>query len=191
MKSMVRLLDRFLARMLGLSEYWDDPTSILRIRVVEAPHTLCLSDVEIEAGATVVELHFWNDHIPPLPTEGPDLAWAMGFYRMLVSSFRVLAGQLATRPDLAAAQALGGATVLVVPGGRSASEKLFERLGLELFPYHNPLGRFGIFWENLFTWALMWAYNGVSVRQRHVLELHRTEAWMSRDKFLRRHGGTG
>jgi hypothetical protein len=95
---------------------------------------------------------------------------------------------LTTDPALAGVQALGGATVLVVAGRDSSPEKLFQRLGLELFPYHNPLGRFGEFWENAYTWALMWAYNGASLRHRHLLRLQRTEAWISTAAFLRRYG---
>jgi hypothetical protein len=191
MKAIIRTFDHILARTLGLWVYWDDPQSLLRIRVIGAPHVLRLADGDIAAGARVVELHFWNDRTPPFPAEGPDLAWATGFYRRLVASFRVLARQLATNPDLAGVRALGGVTVLVSVGGSPASEKLFDRLGFDILPYRSPLGRFGLFWENLYTWALMWAYNGLSRRQRHLLELQRSEVWMSTATFLRRHGEGG
>jgi hypothetical protein len=190
-KALVRAFDHMLVRAQGLYPYWDDPKAMFRIRVVGAPHMLHLSDGKVPAGAPVMELHFWNDQTPPFAPQGPDLAWAMSAYRMLVPSLRILAQQLATKPEFAEVQALGGATVLVAVGGQSAAEKLFERLGLELFPYPHHLGRFGEFWENFYTWALMWAYNGLSLRSRHLLDLPRTEVWISRTKFLSLHGEAG
>jgi hypothetical protein len=187
MKSAIRFLDRVLGRIQGLFVYWDDPRAMFRIQIAQAPHTLHLSDGDVEAGAPVLQLHFWNEHTPEFSRAGPDLAWAMGVYRMLRPSFRILARHLVENPDLAGVQALGGATILVGVGKDSSPEKLFRRLGLELFPYHSPLGRFGEFWENLYTWGLMWAYNGASLRHRHLLSLQRTEAWISTEAFLRRY----
>jgi hypothetical protein len=189
MKALVRLLDHTLVRTMGLRAYWDDPRAMFRIRVIPAPHDLHLTDGIVPEDAPVLEMHFWNDHTPEFSPEGPDLAWAMQVYRMLRPSFRMLVRELETNPDLAGVQAIGGATVLVAVGGESASEKLFRRLGLEIFPVHTALGSFGRFWDNVYTWLLMWAYNGLSLRHRRLLTLKRSEAWMSVATFLRLHGG--
>jgi hypothetical protein len=188
MKWIIRLVDHILVRLWGIRVYWDDPKAMFRIRVIEAPHTLHLSDGEVPAGAPILELHFWNDRAPRMSEQGPDLAWGLAVYRMLSPSLRALARCLETDPELAEVQAVGGSTVLVSFGASGGAEKLFERLGLEIAPYQEPMGRFGRFWENFYTWALMWAYNDVSVRNRHMLELRRSDAWMSRAKFLRIHG---
>jgi len=63
-----------------------------------------------------------------------------------------------------------------------------QRLGFTVTPYRSPLGRFGEFWENLYAYGLIWAYNPASVHQRQLLGLHRTEMWMPADEFLRRYG---
>jgi hypothetical protein len=107
---------------------------------------------------------------------------------MVVGSFRVLARVLPRDPRMAGVQALGGATVLFAAGDDSSGEKLFKRLGFTISPYQSALGRFGEFWENLYTWALMWAYNDFSLRQRHLVALCRTESWISAEAFLRRYG---
>jgi hypothetical protein len=106
---------------------------------------------------------------------------------MIVSTFRVLAREMRHDPRMDGVQALGGATVLFAAGDGSSGEKLFTRLGFTVFPHRNPLGRFGEFWENFYTWALMWAYNAVSIRQRQLLALIRTESWIASDDFLRRY----
>ena len=106
---------------------------------------------------------------------------------MIVSTFRALAREMHHDPRMEGIEALGGATVLFEAGDGSSGEKLFTRLGFTVFPHQNPLGRFGEFWENFYTWALMWAYNAVSLRQRRLLALRRTESWITSGEFLRRY----
>ncbi len=186
---MIRALDAILRRALGVFAFRDDEDCILRIRFTTAPHPLPLPEGTVPRGALVVELHLWNEHIPPLPPEGPNLAWAVRVRRMLIHSFRLLAAYLEAHPQGRDIRALGGVTVLLAPGGRPAGERLIRRLGFVVLPYHNPLGRFGEFWENLFTWWLMWTFNEASLRHRQLLRLRRTEVWIGAKAFLRRYGG--
>ena len=188
MRHIIRAFDRLLCRCQGVFVYWDDPDCFFRAQIARASRDIVLPDSQISAGAKILKLHFWNEHMPVIPPEGPDLAQALHASRMIVSSFRVLASDMPGDPRLADVRALGGATVLFAAGDDSSGEKLFKRLGFTMFPHQNPLGRFGEFWENLYTWALMWAYNAVSLRQRRFLALRRTESWMSTDGFLRRYG---
>lgn len=187
MRRIVRAFDRLLCRCQGVFVYWDDPECFFRAQIGQACRKIVLPDTEIRAGAKVLQLHFWNEHMPVIPPEGPDLAHALRTSRMIVSSFRVLAREMSCDLRLAGVQALGGATVLFAAGDDSGGEKLFKRLGFTMFPHRNRLGRFGEFWENLYTWALMWAYNAVSLRKRRLLALRRTESWMSTDSFLQRY----
>lgn len=184
MRLIIRLFDRFLRRVEGIFEFCDDPACLLRLRIGRAAHPLSLPDGQVPTGAKVLEIHLWNEHIPPIAAEGPDLAWAVRVWRMLRTSLRHLAKQMQHDPRLAGVQAVGGITVFVSPG-----EKLVARLGFTICPYHNRLGRFGEFWENLYTWGIMWAFNAASLRQRRLLQLRRTEIWMSADEFLRRYQG--
>jgi hypothetical protein len=189
MRFLIRCLDRLLRRLTGVFEYWDDPDCMFRARLTRAPQGLHVPGGRVPEGAVVLELHFWNEHMPRIPPGGITMAQAARGYRMLVRSLRELARRMAVEPRYAGVQAVGGATVLVVAGGTSSGEKLFERLGFRLTPYRSPLGRFGEFWENFYTWLLMWAYNQVSLKGRHLLHLERTEVWMSADDFLDRYGG--
>jgi hypothetical protein len=106
----------------------------------------------------------------------------------LLGSYRAAARWLADQPRMADVRAVGGVTALIAPDGGGGSVRLMQRLGFEVLPYRNPLGRFGEFWENLYTWWLMWAYNAASLRHRRLLRLRRTEFWMSARAFLERYG---
>ncbi len=188
MRTIIRLFDRFLQRVLGVYEFCDDPNCLFRARVTEAPHAISLPDGEIPAGAKVLELHFWSEHFPRIPPEGPSFALALKGVRMLTGSFRAVAREVQHNPCLADAQAVGGVNALIYPDAGPASEQLLRRLGFTIFPYHNPLGRFGEFWENLYTWALIWTFNEVSLRERRLLRVKRCEIWMSVDDLVRLHG---
>jgi len=83
---------------------------------------------------------------------------------------------------------VGAATVLVPFGDPSGARSLLTFLGFCLMPAHNPLRRFGEFWENFCTWILMWAFNVASLHSKHLLRMRRIEAWIPFDEFLRRYG---
>lgn len=188
MRRLIRLLDRLLREQQGVFEYWDDPDCMFRAGTSRARHVISLPDGEIPAGAEVLQLHFWNEHMPQIPADGPNLTVAIRGQRMLIASLRAFARRIQGDPDLARGRAVGGVTVLFAAGDASGGEKLFQRLGFSVFPYQSSLGRFGEFWENLYTWALMWTFNAESLQQRHLLRLPRTEVWMSTGEFLARYG---
>ena len=189
MRALIRRLDGLLRRANGVFEFCAHEDCVLRLQWAGAPHHLHLSDgVEVRAGEPVVMVHLWNEHVPPMGPDGPDLAWAARMGRMLIGSYRAAARWLADQPRLAGVCAVGGVTVLIAPDEDGGSLRLMQRLGFEVLPYRNPLGRLGEFWENLYTWWLMRAYNAASLHNRRLLCLRRTEIWMSAREFLERYG---
>jgi len=188
MRALIRHFDTLLRSRLSVFEFCDAPDCLLRVQVISAAHSLSLPGCVVSEGAPVLELHLWNEHIPPMPLDGPDLAWAAQIRRKLVTSFHTLAGYMSRDPRFAAVQAVGGITVLILPGSDTGGERLFRRLGFSVYPYHSPLGRFGEFWENLYTWWIMWTFNPATMLHRRLIHLHRTEAWMSVEEFLSRYG---
>lgn len=187
MRALIRRFDGYLRRAHGVFEFSDDPNCLWRLRFAQLPHAVALPDGDIPAGALMLELHLWNEHVPPMLSAGPDPAWAIHSTRMLIDSTRAVARLVRCDPRFAGVRAIGAVTMLFSAGDRSGGEKLMRRLGFALFPYQSPLGRFGEFWENLYTWWLMWAYNASSLRRRHLLRLRRTEMWMSANEFVRRY----
>ncbi len=107
---------------------------------------------------------------------------------MLVFSLGEAARWLAAQPDGEQVAAVGGITVLAFTDDGRISP-LIRRLGFNVFPYQRALGRFGEFWENFYTWAIMWTFAPFSLRGRSLLRLRRAEIWMSREAFLRRYRG--
>lgn len=191
MRAVVRRFDRLLRWALGVFEFSDQDHCLLRLQWAQAAHRLQFSDgTVVQPGEPMLFLHLWNEHLPPTGPAWPDLTWAVKVQRMLMRSMQWAARWLADRGDLERVRAVGSVTVLILlddgPG-----QRLAERLGFEVFPYRNPLGRFGEFWENLYTWALMWAYNPASLRGRSLFRLRRAEMWMPVEAFTRRYGGTG
>lgn len=188
MRTIIRHFDNFLRGKLGVFEFCQDPHCLLRVRLTTAPHALTLAGRLVSRGAPVLELHLWNEHIPLLPSTGPDLAWAIQIRRRLIASFRTLAAKMKDDARFASVQAVGGVTVLFLPGTDVGGERLFRRLGFTLYPYSNPLGRFGEFWENFYSWWIMWTFNPVTLRHRHLTRLRRTEIWMLAEDFLKSYG---
>jgi len=188
MRALIRRLDTLLRSKLSVFEFCDAPDCLLRVRVTLLAHALSLPGRAVSARAPVLELHLWNEHIPSLPPDGGDLAWAVQTRRKLVASLHVLASQMPCDPRFAAVQAVGGITVLLMLGDGAGGEKLLRRLGFSVFPYHGALGRFGEFWENLYSWWLMWTFNPATLRHRRLIRLQRSEVWMSSEEFLDRYG---
>ncbi len=62
--------------------------------------------------------------------------------------------------------------------------------GFTQVPYQRRGGGFGEFWENFYSWWVMWAYNPVSAKSHHMLDLQRTEFWISRERFLEKYGSS-
>jgi hypothetical protein len=185
-RAVIRRFDAFLCRCLGVYEFSSDAECILRVQKAVAARPLNLPGGVIPKGAAVLKIHLWNEHVPPMPAAGPDLAWAAHVSRCFVRSLHSVAGLLRKDPSLTGARAVGGVTALLPIEGRSGSTALMKRLGFTILPYHNPLGSFSEFWENLYTWGLMWAYNPISLQHHQFFRLHRAEIWMPIENFLAR-----
>ncbi len=186
-RGLIKGLDGYLCRRTGVFTFSADPECLLRLQVSPAPHILVLSGSRIQAGEPVLLLHLWNEHMPLLPPTGPSLAWATRFSRLLVRSFRAVAGQIRLDSRLSGVHAVGGCLALLPAQENSGGVHLMQRLGFTVLPYHSPLRRFGEFWENFYAWWLLWAYNPASLRGRRLFRLHRSEIWMSAAEFLRRY----
>lgn len=190
MRAIVRCFDGLLRQIEGIFEFTDDPTGLLRLQWSRARYPLRLSDgTDVERGDPVLLLHLWNEHIPPPGPGGPDLAWAVELRRRIGRSLSDVAGWLSGEPAAADVRALGGETAIIPAADPRAAEQLVRRLGFDVFARGGgPLARFGMFWENLYAWALMWTFNPAALRGRRFLELRRTRLWMSRRQLLARYG---
>jgi hypothetical protein len=187
MRFIIRVIDWLLRKLNGVFEFCDDPDCVFRVSIGVSKYPLRLPDGEIPAGTRVLEFHFWNEHMPPMPTNGSVIGPAVKLRRKVASSAQRLAEAIENNPRLEGVRALGGVTPLFIPGDRSAAEGIFRRLGFSVTPHQNPLGRFMEFWEELYAWLLMRTFT--KGNHPNLRGLHRSDFWMSTDDFLRLYGG--
>jgi hypothetical protein len=172
---------------MNVIEFWDHPDCLIRVRVVRSDRPLVVANDVISVGEKIVEIHFWNEHVPRIPDSGADMAWAVKGVRMLASSFTELARQISTNEKFHGVKAVGGVTPLFFTGQGTSGERIWKRLGFTMTPHEGRLGRFGEYWENVYTWLIMWAFNPLSVRNQRLLSMRRTEFWVVADEFVRHH----
>jgi len=188
LRSIIRQFDRWLSRIHHVHEFTSDDEVFMRIQHDRAACDLDLADGTVPSGSEVIMLHMWNERSPLLSPLGPDLAWALNTRRLLITSLKGVARYIQQEAALQDIKAVGGITAHILLQGASGGRNMLERLGFQVFPYHRPAGAFGEFWENFYTYWLMWAYNPHSLRHHKLLSLQRAEFWMSKHKFLNRYG---
>jgi hypothetical protein len=188
MRAVVRLIDILLRKSQGIYEFTDDSKCILRIQLKRAVHAVTLGGKEILKGEPVLAVHAWNERMPKVPEEGPTLEWALRLRRMVIHSFRGVAKELLHDQRYSQVRAVCGESSLFSFTDHTGGTRLMQHLGFTVLPYHQPLGRFGEFWENLFSWWMMWTFNDPSLHSRSFWRLQRTEIWMHADEFILRYG---
>jgi hypothetical protein len=186
MRSLVQALDRYVRARLQVYEYTDHPDCLFRARVATSSRPLRVNGSSIEPGAKVVEIHFWNERVPPVPSTGPDLGWAAKGQRMTNLSCRALAHHMKARKELADVRAVGG-TAVFQAGDGSGLEKVLARLGFHITPHESGLGRFAEFWEEFYSWMIVRAFSVGTAPHLRLREIQRGDFWMSAGEFLERH----
>lgn len=194
-RRLVRAVDALLRRDQRIFSFNDDPGCILRMSLEPARDPMALTDgTTVQPGDPLVILHFWNERLPPVPPEGPNLRWARTMIDGSAASLGMLSRYLAGQPDLAAVRAIGsGLAGFLTMADLDLGSRFFGRLGFDVRrgPRRRSLwGRFAGFWENIYSWALIWTYNPASVRGKPPWRLGRFGIWMSRATLERRYGRT-
>jgi hypothetical protein len=185
----VRGLDALVRRLCHVHEFAPDEACILKVALGRSTRELTLSDgTRIEKGEVVGELHLWNEHIPPMDEEGASFAWALKTYRLWSASLKKLVMYLQDEPEFDNIRAFRGETAFFQ--GDLEGSALFERLGFDLVraDRNSKLRRFGEFWENLYTWWLIWTFNPGSLRRKDFLRMERAQLWISRRALVERYG---
>ena len=117
-RSAIFALDVGLRRASHAFEYDSSSECIFRISLGEAGRTCILDQGErLEPSDPVVDLHFWNEHMPAMSSSGPDVAWGRRMHRALCFSFSALALRLETDSGLKSAKAVR-ITTLIGQDGR-------------------------------------------------------------------------
>jgi YkoP domain len=94
-------LDSRLQRAQGIFEYSTDPGCFFRIQRTEADQSVAFPDgTRLNVGDPILDLHIWNEHMPPIGRQGPTLSWGRQFSQAIDRSLRALADYLRQNPDL-------------------------------------------------------------------------------------------
>jgi hypothetical protein len=188
MRALARFIDRLLRIRNGVYEFTDDPMCIFRIQLRQSAHDVNLKGNEIFTGDPLLGIHIWNEHMPKIPADGADLRWALQSQRMLQHSFRLIASEMQSDTKYAGIRALFGTSALFSFRDHTGGTRMMQHFGFTILPYHPKRGRFGLFWQNFFSWWLMYTYNHVSLHTRDFWRLQRTEIWMLAAEFVTRYG---
>jgi hypothetical protein len=185
----VRGLELVLRRRRKVREYTTDVTCVFRIGPGIAEDNLTLADgTRVRPTDMILDLHFWNEHLPAIPREGPRISWGLAMHGRVLHSLTLLAAHLEgdAYPEV---KAIRGEAALGSRVGRRQMCRVAKRYGFELFQGAPPLRRrFRFFWENFLIWGLIWTFNRGGLRSKKLIK-ERFELWMSRDELIRRHGG--
>jgi len=183
-RAAIGAFDSLLRWRLGVFEFTTDPACILRISVTPAPVSIDLpGDLHIVAGEPLVDIHLWNERLPQMPRTGADLAWARRMLRAFTVSLHLLAKYMALEPKLAGVRALYGEPGFLLTSELDAGAAVLTRLGFVVRRPRAQAGpwlRFAEFWQNLYSYALLWTFNPGSLYHKPLLRLERCQLWMPR-----------
>lgn len=184
-------LDSALRRRQSIIEYTRDATCILRIKLYRIEADIVLADGSAaRAGARIVDLHLWNEQIPPMAEQGASIAWARQMDLCFRHSLRELARYLAARPDLDDVALIRCTMAFGGPERNRQTVRMIGRYGFEPVPTVAPATlrerahRFG---ENILISLMVLVRNAAALR-RDTLRRGRTQVFLSRQVLEQRYG---
>lgn len=191
-RSVIGLFDRFLRHLFGIYEFTPEEGCIFRLALRKSHKGLTLSDgTKVLKGEMIGELHLWNERVPPMPENGPDLAWGLQFHRLMRRSLIALARYIESAPEeWNGVRAFGGETGVDAQEGLQQATEAIGRLGFDLFPLGRSVSRlkpFLEFWENIYLWGLIWTFNPASLKSKRLLDIQRCQIWISRQRLLEKY----
>lgn len=186
-RAAITVIDSLLRRIQGVEEFTQDERCVLRLSLGQSTHDFSLSDgTHIAPGEPVALLHIWNERVPIIGPQGPDLAWGRRAYRRFALSLQMIASYMESEPRYQGVRVLGAETSLYFTG-----EDLFHRLGFDIEHVSRSARgyrRFKQWVDTMYVWGLTWAFNPGSLNGKNLLHYERCGLWMSRQMLLNRYG---
>jgi ceramide glucosyltransferase len=191
-RKMIRGVDGLFQKAMRIQAFSDDELCLLRISVDKSHESLILSDgTRVHRRDPIGKIYLWNEHIPQIPPEGPNLAWARAFQRQAAYSFRLLAAHVRDNPDFDDVQAFTGEISFGAPYDPAHATMLARRWGFDVLRQDGARGlltRIGDYWEGLYALSLILAFNPGSVEPGKAWKMRRDQLWISRKGLLSRYG---
>ena len=187
-RSAVCFLDRMLRSVLGIIEFCDSESCILRIAFRRAR-----SDMDLGKGTRInkfdelIELHFWNEHLPSVRDCQSPFGWAVRFRDRMRTSLDLLAAHVERDPKLQNVTVFRARLVLPLDGRWTKCVCIAEDFGFAVAqPPRTLPERFHDTLENFLICALVWAFHPRKIRRRRAA-LERVHWWISRKDLLDRY----
>jgi hypothetical protein len=173
----IQALEGLLRRCYGVHEYTDDGDCVFRIALRTAQRDVILQDgVRIRRGDTIAELHLWNEQVPPMPRDGPNMAWGALVDGRVRRSLTLLADHLAAHPHVVAVH---GEAAFGCQMGQRQAVRLVRRFGFDIVDSAPRMRtRIRHFCDDFLFWGLTWTFNPSALKGK---PFHRTRyyAWIS------------
>jgi hypothetical protein len=185
-------IDKALRARQGIFEYSDSPHCIFRMHVASSASDVVLADgTRLPAGSRLVNLHLWNERLPPFPDRGPTLAWA----RRMCCDFEISLGELAAfianRPALDDVVAIAGNLVLSSPQRSQLLGNLAARYGfvraVEPAGSRSASQRLHLLGENILISMIAISCNPAAFRTDFLIR-DRLPVYLHRAELMRRFG---
>jgi len=187
----VRGVDSLLRLHQRIQEFTEDEECIFRVSRERASRAVMLSDgTEIAEGEPVLQLHFWNEHLPAMPSVGPSPAWAIRLTRRMRASLEAVAAYLEREPELGEVQALHGTAPFSSRIGAVQMVRTAQRFGFDVIEADASREwreRLHVVFDSMLLWGLAYAFNPAGLKTKGLLR-HRHQLWISRRKLLSRYG---
>jgi YkoP domain len=187
----VRGVDSLLRYRHGIQEFTEDAQCIFRIAVMPAPRAVRLSDgTAVAEGDLVLQLHFWNEHLPMMNEAGPSAAWASMLKRRIHHSLAVVAAHIEHASQFDAIKALHGSPPFGSRLGTAQMVRTGQRFGFDVIERDAPpelRERIHDVFDSMFLWGLAYTFNPAALRNKGLMR-HRYQLWISRAKLLHRYG---
>ena len=186
----VRWIEHFLSRRYHVFEFSAEPDNILRVARMNSWREVVLSDgTVIHQGDALLVLHLWNERLPSPWRDDVNLGWRTLLGYNLRASARLLARYLTEQSEFDDVCAIYGEMGLIAASQIKQAQRVAARFGFDLLAGEQPgwkVWRYA-FWQNAFSWWLVWTFNPASLKGMSLAELQRCEIWASRAQFMRQY----
>jgi hypothetical protein len=187
----VRGVDSLLRQRQGIEEFTEDDDCIFRISYGFAERPVLLSDgTAVAEGEPVLLLHFWNEHLPLMPSEGPSPAWAIRLKQRMRTSLVAVARHIEGERTLAGVRALHGAPPFGSRIGVAQMVRTAHRFGFDVIDpdaAREWRQRVHLVFDSMLLWGLAYAFNPAGLKTKGLLR-HRHQLWIARRKLLLLYG---
>lgn len=182
----VLAVDRSLRRAKGIFEFCEQEECILRIAIIASDDHILLPDgTEVCPEDPIIDLHFWNEHLPSLGQAGSSLAWGGMFRARMQESLRLLASYVDSSPELADVRVCRARTAFLRD---RRIRRVAHRLGfVEAVPEESLTEHVHEFLETFLIYGLTWVFNPDALPGKACLP-QRSYLWMSREQLFGRYG---